>query len=377
MELFLHTPTSVVGALSAQYKKAFGDATELFIVTAYLTEWDSSLQLNNNCKSFRIIIGKDFGITKKAACEKVMQWLPSNRKSQFMVVDAISGFHPKAVFWKDSLGLCHSIIGSSNLTKAAFESNYEVNIYTQISESDYVQAKNWVKEIEKYSLVVSEDWLLKYQEQKPKAQKNKSSTSSSLYQSLISLSLPMPENAKKALKDRRNKLALYEKIKKDLYQLFRDCANGKIDSTKFYDRLLLLWNWDTGRLQGRGWERSGRNSDFELLSKSFVKILDASAIDRDDIVVQEIDHLSNNHVSTRKAFLSEMLCLAYPDDYPLLNKPVHRYLINIEFSAPKNASEGSSYLDLAKKLRSSLLQNPDYPAKNLAELDALIWLHYN
>jgi hypothetical protein len=150
-----------------------------------------------------------------------------------------------------------------------------------------------------------------------------------------------------------------------------------VPSTKFYDRLLLLWNWDTGRLQGRGWERSGRNSDFELLSKSFVKILDASAIDRDDIVVQEIDHLSNNHVSTRKAFLSEMLCLAYPDDYPLLNKPVHRYLINIEFSAPKNASEGSSYLDLAKKLRSSLLQNPDYPAKNLAELDALIWLHYN
>lgn len=94
------------------------------------------------------------------------------------------------------------------------------------------------------------------------------------------------------------------------------------------------------------------------------------------MVVEEIDRLKNLKVPTRRAFLSEMLCLAFPEDYPLLNRPVQTYLSDIKFKAPKGASEGSSYFDLAKKLRFSLLQNPNHPAKNLAELDAVIWLKY-
>ena len=99
--------------LSEYYKRAFEQAVELFIVTAYLTEWNETLTLNQNCRGFRVIIGKDFGITRKAACEAIMRWLPSQRKGQFMVADQISGFHPKAVFWKESNGDCFSIIGLS------------------------------------------------------------------------------------------------------------------------------------------------------------------------------------------------------------------------------------------------------------------------
>src|SRR5277367_20496 len=123
--------------LSAHYKTAFENAIELSVVTAYLTDWDASLILNSDCRRFRIIVGSNFGITRKAACEKVMRWLPPTRKSEFLVADQIPGFHPKAMFWKDKRGKCFAVIGSSNLTRAAFETNYEANVFSPITEADY------------------------------------------------------------------------------------------------------------------------------------------------------------------------------------------------------------------------------------------------
>jgi len=100
MSLLLHTPCSK-SSLAEHYHRAFNRAVDLFIVTAFLTDWDESLKLNSRCRRFRLIIGKDFGITRKAACASVMRWLPANRKCQFMVTDLIMGFHPKAVFWRE------------------------------------------------------------------------------------------------------------------------------------------------------------------------------------------------------------------------------------------------------------------------------------
>lgn len=166
MNLFFHAPDRE-SELSKYYRRAFEKAVELFIVTAYLTEWDTSLKLNSGCHRFRVIIGKDFGITRRAACEAVMHWLPPKRKSQFMVADLISGFHPKAVFWKESNGDCFAIIGSSNLTRAAFETNYEANVFSKIENSEYDAARNWVRSIEKLSVPVSDDWLKCYKEALP------------------------------------------------------------------------------------------------------------------------------------------------------------------------------------------------------------------
>jgi HKD family nuclease len=143
LTIFLHSPNQN-NELSKIYKSAFADATELFVVSAYLTEWDSSLKLNPNCKKFRLIIGKDFGITRKIACEACIKWLTKGRKYQFMVADNISGFHPKAIFWKNSAGKYFSLIGSSNLTRAAFQNNYEANIYSEISSNEYFLAKKWM-----------------------------------------------------------------------------------------------------------------------------------------------------------------------------------------------------------------------------------------
>jgi len=75
------------GNATYYYKRAFKNAVELFIVTVYFAEWDDSMERNPACQSFRVIMGEDFGITRKATCEKTMQQLPKKRKSQFKVAD--------------------------------------------------------------------------------------------------------------------------------------------------------------------------------------------------------------------------------------------------------------------------------------------------
>jgi len=116
--------------------------------------------------------------------------------------------------------------------------------------------------------------------------------------------------------------------------------------------------------------------DFHTLSQSFMRILDATDADGDNVVSSELDWLSRRKVPTRRAFLTEMLCLRFPDKYPVLNQPVQDYLKAVGYKATRGASEGARFLHLAKALRSSLLQNPEHPAKNLAEPDTIIWLAY-
>nr|VVV06020.1 hypothetical protein AW0309160_03504 [Aliivibrio wodanis] len=376
MKVLLHSP-GLKSEISDIYRKAFNNAIELYVVTAYLTDWDSSLVINESCESFRFIIGKDFGITKKSACSKVMDWLPPERKSQFLVADNITGFHPKAIFWKEANGMWFTLIGSSNLTKAAFESNYEANFHSEIDEESYLEAKHWIGEITESSVVVSEDWLEQYVEGRVPVKK-KVINAKGKGESIVSLILPLPIGAKEKVKERRKQISIHESVKSLLTELFTQCAHGKISSSDFYERLPELWSWDLGnRLQGKGWERQGKASDFKELSISYLKVVKALDFERDDVVAREIDRLKMLKVSARTAFFSEILCLTFPDKYPVLNKPIWAYLEDIKFRAPKKSSQGAAYIDLAKKLRLSLKENISHPAKNLAELDTVIWLAYH
>ena len=292
-----------------------------------------------------------------------------------MVADMIDGFHPKAVFWKEADGKCFAIIGSSNLTRAAFQTNYEANTFSRLTKAEFTLAKGWVREVEKLSGVVSEDWLEKYREA---AHSNKHIINSEqVTNAIASFKLPQPENMEQYINRRRIQLAVYKKNQSGLIQLFRRCALRKVRSTEFFQQLPTFWSYEVDdRLQGAGWERRGVGSNFQTLSESFVRIYDAIDEDRDDVVIEEIDRLNEKQIPTRKAFLFEMLCLNFPDHYPILNAPVWQYLKSVKFKAPRGASEGVRYIDLARKLRVSILQNPGHPAKNLAELDTVIWLEY-
>ena len=249
----------------------------------------------------------------------------------------------------------------------------------KLSEADYARGKKWVKEIERQSVVVSEDWLKRYREASPAGPNGTkhSGKGKEKIEPVIDFKLPTPRRAGELVERRRKALAAYQKQKLPLERLFRRCANDKVDSEKFYEELSQHWGDDVGdRLQGKGWEIKGKHSNFQILSRSFVDILEAAEEDRDDLVREEIDRLSKKNIPTRGAFLSEMLCLRFPSEYPVLANPFWEFLRAAEYKAPRRSSEGANFIFLAKALRVSLLHNPEHPAKNLAELDTVIWLAY-
>jgi HKD family nuclease len=375
MDLIL-LPDGSAETLQRHYRQALSKATELYIVSAYLTKWDAPAKLNPGCKTFRLIIGRDFGITRKEACRAVMRWLPARLKNRFMVADAIEGFHPKAMFWRESDGTCHALIGSSNLTRAAFATNHEANIYVRVSSAQFSRTANWVRSMEPNCVSVSEDWLEDYDEAPHggKVRNGKKAPGLKVKESLL---LPKPAGATALVAQRREQLASYMHHRADLLRLFRECAARRVSSRAFYEQLPQHWSWDAGdRLQGAGWERQGRGSNFHQLSEAFIRIVDAASTERDDVVAEQIDWLHARKVPARTAFFSEMLCLRFPKLYPVINQPVHDYLSAIKFRGPRGASEGAHYVDLAQRLRYSLRANPKHPAKNIAELDAVIWLEY-
>jgi HKD family nuclease len=206
------------------YERAFERARELYVVSAYLTNWNSDLKLSRGCK-VKIIIGKDFGITRKEACKQVLKWLPSNCKHSFYVAAYIGGFHPKAMFWKERDGKCYSLVGSSNLTEAAFKSNYEANLYSQVNSKTYQDVTEWVGElIEHHSRPVDPKWLAEYKEARLVGKK----TGGSPDISNRADDFPLPEVTKnqvnKALNYRRQQVKAFAQIREPLKRLFLDGA---------------------------------------------------------------------------------------------------------------------------------------------------------
>jgi phosphatidylserine/phosphatidylglycerophosphate/cardiolipin synthase-like enzyme len=250
MKLMLHRP-NVHAGLAINYRTAFRDAVELYIVSAYLTDWDEGLKLNSRCRRLRIIVGKDFGITRRDACLKVLAWLPKGRRTNcFKVAEQIKGFHPKAAFWTNDDGKHFAIIGSSNLTRAAFDSNYEANIFCKMSQKDYIAAKRWVKDIEEACVPVSEDWLEKYKEAPRIPGGKPGSATNSAGAEVVPLRLPQPNGMRQLLEQRRQQLSRYKKYKTGLMKLFRDCAAKRVTNEGFYERLSEYWSHEIGdRLQ--------------------------------------------------------------------------------------------------------------------------------
>ncbi|TNH40955.1 phospholipase D-like domain-containing protein [Paracoccus haeundaensis] len=375
--LFFHSKNEDSN-LKSFYHRAFNSAVELLIVNAYLTNWDSTTKLNKNCARFRMIVGKDFGITRKLACKDVLKWVPAKHKVHFRVADQIQGFHPKAIFWREAGGQSYAVIGSSNLSLAAFEKNYEANVALPISSKDFDRARDWVDQMAAFSVPISPDWLNSYRESKPRGGSDPRPHKNNVQiAEVLPIQLPNPTGAETAVRKRRKQLKRFRENRDGLIELFRQCGAGTISSSRFYDQLPRYWGGEVGgRLQGKGWERRGKEANFKQLAESYLKIVDATTSTRDDTAVSEIDRLADANNPARKAFLSEMLCLEFPELYPVLNQPVQRYLLDKNFRGSPGMSEGARYLDLALRLRLSLHQNPEHPAKNIAELDTVIWLAY-
>jgi hypothetical protein len=370
MDVILHPvngPTAF--SLNNLYDRAVSEALELFIVSAYLTEWKPNGDINKDCEEMYFIV---------AACKAVLAWLPQEMKADFLAADKISGFHPKLVLWKTKDGECHLVLGSSNLTQAAFSTNYEANVFLTISKDQYEEIKEWVYSIRLLCSPISEDWLEGYKEaDKPKQ------GHSGKKPPVISLILPSGEDINEAVKRRRAQQKAFAGIQRELIDIVNKCASGKVTNQMFYDAMMTLWGYHTSpsRFQGKGFEILGKHSDWKATCTSLSTIVakgkSASVVSLDNLVRKEIDRLASIENPNRGAWLSEMLCHFFPDRYPILNKPVRVWLQHSKYKGPRKASEGALYIDLSMKLRDALVNNNANTAKDLSELDHAIWQWYD
>jgi hypothetical protein len=374
MELFLTSPARQDAGLTKVYKKAFREATELYLVSAYLTTWQAP-QLNKVCEIFTFIIGKDFGITRKAACESVLEWLPKRFLADFLVADSIAGFHPKALFWRDGRGRFHMLVGSSNMTEAAMSGNVEANVYRAVTREEFDAARQWVGELANNSVPVS-GWLDKYEEAKrwtPGGGKGVKKGLGAEDAPVMPLALPDRAAGDQSIRGRRRQIKIFDaKRQEKLLRVFRRRVANQVSDEYVYGKLGELW--EPSIFQEGPWKLHAKNSDWGAFARAFVAACDASDEKRDGVVQSQLDRLANAKVPTRRAVFTELLCRYFPDAYPLLNTPVEEWVRMTGYKAPYGVSYGTKYLFLAKTLRAALAQKPKgYPARNMAELDLYIW----
>lgn len=386
MDLVL-LPNNSGSDLQSLYHRALQVSEELYILSAYLTEWDTSVTLGAQCKSFAFIVGKDFGITRRAACEKVIGWLPRSRQAHFLVAELIDGFHPKAMFWREPDGSCHALVGSSNLSKAAFATNHEINGHSEISSSAFEAAKSWVFEAKKSCVMLNQSWLDGYAEavqtRKPGSVRNPSDPAGRVF----NLRLPTKKSIAamgSTLDFRRTQMLTFKNLKKELRAHFKSATEVQArywtpkKNEAFYHELRRLWDFGDGsRFQANGWERQGKSSNFRELSISLIRVIEADSRNRDDVVMNEIDRLTVSRIETRRSVFTEMLCQFFPNAYYLDNEPIRAWMTLTGCESPYGASAGYKYLQTALLLRAALLDAQNgrggYPVENLGVLDAVIW----
>jgi hypothetical protein len=365
-KLFLHTKENESELLNF-YQKAISEAIELYIVSAYLTEWNINTQINPKLKpsKFKFIFGKDFGLSRKKAIKNVLEWLPSEFQGNFLVAEHIQGFHPKAIFWKNKNNEYYALIGSSNLTNAAFNSNCEANILSNLSEKQFSDVIKWISSIEKESKIVTKEWIDDYNQATPLRIEQLG-----IYEKTLKDLLSYD---KVLISSRRKQLENYKIYQKELKKLISKCANGEISNDFFYENLKEILKKGISFQPRFDWSRRGKRDNFKLLCQALERIYKTKADNRDNIVEKEINNLQKKNISNRKALLSELLSLEYPNEYPLFNEPVRKFLKSLNRSIPKS-TDGKIYIVTSQILRD--IQSDMDKIENLAELDVLIQSKY-
>jgi hypothetical protein len=312
---------------------------------------------------------------KKAACTTLDAWLPDRFKDRFLVSMGKPVFHPKAIIWRDANDRCHAVVGSSNLTRAGFGHNVETNAYSTITRARFDDVARWVRKLESASDLVMGPWFDLYREAPRRSAANEKAAAPLAF---AAGKLPtFIKSDKDRLAERRAALAVHHRHYGAFDDFVRRCASGAMTSAAFYDDLDGVWGWERGnRLQGKGWERTGKPSNFRALCRALLTVEAASDDERDDVVRGELDRLEHSKHPARRAFFTELLCLRYPELYPIDNDPFARFLSASRFRATRGAGAGARYVAKARWLRKLLASTPGYPAKNLAELDILLWRKY-
>jgi hypothetical protein len=367
LEILLNPNGFNDGALGKAYARAFKEAVEVYVATAYLTHWNPRPRLNPRCELLVFIVGTDFGRTRKKALEEVHSWLPKKGLVRFAATEGLEGsFHPKIILWKAHSGRRFAIIGSSNLSKAAFESNHEANVVVGLDEIEYQRVAKWLEGIAEAATSVDEEWISSYRESKvaPRPRPPKSSPD---------IEMPKGKPYRSVIQERRAAIRRFNAVRGTVLRKFRESAQGTISNREFW-RLALDWKQADWYFQGLGFERHGKRVNWKRTCRSLIEIIDAvvPTSDRDAMVARAIDGLASAGNPSRKSWFTEMLSHFWPDHYPVWNGPIDTWLRHHKWRAQRGSSEGNRYIQIAQRLRDEVRKHPS-GAQSVAELDAAIW----
>jgi hypothetical protein len=370
MRILLSPDIDGVDNLRDVYLRAFRDAEELYIASAYLTDWDHRYKLSSRCKRAVFVAGTDFGLTRKAALRDVLRWMPK-RNGFFFGAISEKGFHPKIVAWKTRLGRHYCIVGSSNLSRAAFSGNREANVFSAISTADYERIRDWIEGVA--TVPVTVEWIDNHYEEAKRAPGGKPPSTRIVHFQ----SLPNSKRSRDAVIKRRKTLPVFARSRERLRKEMSLCAkqqstDGNRDFWHFFWRESDKWRFQ----RGTAIAIYAKHANWGEFCTALLGILDASTqigtARLDHIVREEIDHLARNKNPLRRAWLSEMLCHYLPQLYPVDNDRMQKWLSQNKWPSRRGLGKGQYYIELAQKLREVVKEHHPSGAKNLAELDATI-----
>lgn len=367
--------------LRSLYEKAVTEATELAVLSAHLTEWPIAKRLSTHCNDVTFLVGTDFGLTRKDACRSVLAWLPKTHKHNFLAADRIAGFHPKVLMWRDRLGHRNLVLGSSNLTRAAFSENHEANVLLRPSRAQYEAVRRWVAVIRAGSSPISDDWLTRYKETPAPAGRRGAGDAPGPQKPAGTVRLPVGRYLDKPIRERRQGLRGFNGQKRNrIVQLIRACASGRMRPRDFYKLMYVWWREPGSSVQGTVWTIACKKANWREVCRGLTQVLDAARTadqsQLDGMVRGLMDDLAAAGNPARGAWMTELLCRFFPRQYPLWNTPVDAWLRHIHYRPQRGSSEGSKYIDLAVKLRHAMKRNRSNTAKDLMELDGAIWRWY-
>jgi hypothetical protein len=241
------------------YDQAFKEATELYIASAYLTDWSASKPLGTQCKRLYFFVGTDFGLSRKKAMLDVLRWIMKGASFLFNAVSQNGlpgGFHPKIIFWKTAAGKHYCVLGSANLSKAAFHHNYEANAFSPITKTEFDNLASWLPRVQ--TVPITPDWIRHKYKEAPFAKLKKlggPGTVSGHFTFKDGLSYSS------GVQKRRQQQIVFRKIAKDVSSHIQRCAAGKISNGDFWS-----WFWQTWANKTRDWRFQG--SGLEITGKT-------------------------------------------------------------------------------------------------------------
>jgi hypothetical protein len=338
------------------------NADEIWWASAYLTNWPLSHKCipKKSCSLCNIVIGSDFGITRKTALTDLLNW--SKRTIANVFINESSGFHPKAIVWSKS-NKYFALIGSSNLSVAAWSTNTELNIMTEITKREYSNLTDWFKtKVIGDSDILDNTWIASYKESKRTRNKGRSAISE--------INLKIQKLGKTDLSFPKSQQRVYVRNKNEFIRIVRLCANRKLSNSVFWQR---MWDLLDGSWYGSPiWRINCKQANWQQTCKCLVEIFNSDSSQRDRIVKESIDLLESSQNPSRGAWLSEILCHHYPYAYPLINKPVKKWIRKNNLAQITNIPNGNSYLKISRIMRKILIQNKNR-FNGLGEMDHAIW----